>query len=100
MSNNNTENFRLYSFMKSYTKETHPIVFEKIPNGDYCYYYKKDNETGKDIFYRCPYWDLDEKKEKQNNGYCHLLKIGDWFSDHSSFCLWDSLKECGINNND
>ena len=79
-----------------------------IPNGIYCY-----DENGK-----CPYWDLREDKPYQRNGYCSFMEKGDWDfnatreykSDQTGetqtadeiglpfSLLWDSCKECGINN--
>jgi hypothetical protein len=41
-----------------------------IPQGMYCH-----NFEGENI---CPFWDIDEAKTEQENGYCHLFKIGDW----------------------
>jgi hypothetical protein len=81
-----------------------------IPNGSYCY-----GENGK-----CPFWDIDESKPSQENGYCHYLKKGDWdfnseggtitdmktgetfHIEHNPFngLLWDQVKECGINDDD
>ena len=82
----------------------------KIPPGDYCYKYK----NGKRI--TCPYWDIDESKPYQYNGYCHYLKKGDWEIEEEqelknlktgeiekgkdvpfpTSLLWDQVKECGI----
>ena len=76
--------------------------------GIYCY-----DENGK-----CPYWDLREDKPYQRNGYCSFMEKGDWDfnatreykSDQTGetqtadeiglpfSLLWDSCKECGINN--
>jgi hypothetical protein len=84
-----------------------------IPKGIYCYNRNK----------LCPYWSLNKDHEYQNNGYCSLLKSGDWEtskekghwrirqSDGSykeviasgeemglfTGLLWDQVKECGIN---
>lgn len=57
-----------------------------VPEGIYCY-----NEKG-----ICPFWDIDETKEVQENGYCHLLKQGDFDFEHFGL-LWDKCKECGVN---
>lgn len=57
-----------------------------IPDGHYCY-----NKDG-----RCPFWDTDESKPYQDNGYCHYLKHADWEQSYISL-LWDECKECDIN---
>jgi len=60
-----------------------------IPTGPYCH-----GENG-----LCPFWDIDVNAEEQDNGYCHLLQIGD--SDDGSFgLLWDQCKACDINFDD
>lgn len=80
----------------------------KIPHGPYCYEGKR----------RCPYWSFREDKPDQESGYCAFLGKGDWdtnasteqsivFSDGTKTSpsempigiglLWDSVKECGIN---
>ncbi|QWU14222.1 hypothetical protein SAMN04487895_101512 [Paenibacillus sophorae] len=56
---------------------------QHIPKGMYCYSEKK-----------CPFWDIDESKPYQENGYCHLMKRGD---DEDGGLLWDQVKECDIN---
>ena len=58
----------------------------KIPCGIYCY--NKD--------YRCPHHEIKKDKPSQEDGYCHLLEEGDWESKNVSL-LWDSVKECGLN---
>ena len=66
----------------------------------------------------CIFWDKDETKPAQRNGYCHYLKKGDWeinsevvvvdlntdeelsretTADIPFSLLWDGCKECGIN---
>ena len=45
--------------------------------------------------YNCPFWDIDESKPTQMNGYCHYLKRGDW-EDEDYGLLWDKVKECGV----
>jgi len=82
---------------------------KKIPKGLYCYTYKK----GKYIC--CPFWDINNKYPEQGNGYCKLIKKGDWnlhdeavITDmktgqvikneevpFSLGLLWDQVKECG-----
>jgi len=57
-----------------------------IPSGYYCY-----DEDG-----ICEHWSIDETKPAQMNGYCGLLKSGDWENPMFGL-LWDQCKECGIN---
>lgn len=59
-----------------------------IPEGAYCY---NGNET-------CPFWEINESKPNQENGYCHFLKKGDWNLNNNYFggLLWDRCKECNI----
>lgn len=79
-----------------------------IPIGCYCY-----DENG-----ICPFWDKDETKDIQKDGYCHYLKRSDFDInseggtiidmktneeiklDYYPFggLLWDQCKECGIKN--
>jgi hypothetical protein len=90
-----------------------------IPDGMYCHGMGSDNE------YICPYWDFDDERPHQENGYCHFMEKGDWnintegeqhiayskdhpewvddkVSDHPELpqigwgLLWDQCKECGI----
>lgn len=56
-----------------------------VPRGMYCY-----DEKG-----NCPYWDKAENAEEQNNGYCWLMRKGDWDTDMD--LLWDQCKSCGFN---
>lgn len=65
---------------------THP----EIPMGLYCYIIV-NNE-----YKKCPHWSLNPNKPIQENGYCDLLKRGDWDVPYLSL-LWDQCKECGIN---
>jgi hypothetical protein len=60
----------------------------RIPKGIYCY-----DENG-----ICPFWSIRPNKEKQNNGYCSYLNIGDW--NLSFGLLWDQVKECDKNLDD
>ena len=60
-------------------------INKNIPNGIYCY-----DENG-----LCPYWNIDEKHEIQDNGFCKYLQIGDWQLGFG--LLWDKVKECNIN---
>ncbi len=81
-----------------------------IPAGPYCY-----RHTGRMVERRtpngaivsvpetipCPYYKLRRDKPVQRNGYCRLLKAGDWMSHpHGTMLLWDGCKECGINVDD
>lgn len=59
-----------------------------IPRGMYCY-----DERG-----NCPYWDKDESKPEQCNGFCWFLVKGD--QDEGMGELWDQCKCCGINDGD
>lgn len=65
---------------------THKNLEKVIPKGAYCY-----NEDG-----ACPFWDRFSHMPEQENGYCHLLSMGDWESPGVSL-LWDQCKECEIN---
>lgn len=74
-----------------------PELLEKIPRGYYCYTWIKgptEKDHGKTK--NCPFWSLSLEKEDQDNGYCSLLKIGDWH-ENSNGLLWDQIKLCGIN---
>ena len=68
-----------------------------IPYGMYCYeILDVDIENGKINIKLCPYWDRDEERPEQENGYCHYLGYGDWESEGTSL-LWDQCKECQVN---
>lgn len=60
-----------------------------IPKGIYCY-----DKNG-----LCPYWHLIQHLPNQLNGYCHLMKCGDWMEleEGGTSLLWDQVKECGYN---
>ena len=63
-----------------------------IPVGEYCYHrFTLDGE-----FKTCPFWNKIVDFPKQNNGYCHYRKQGDWQMG-SVGLLWDQCKCCGIN---
>lgn len=82
---------------------------KKIPNGPYCYTYKK----GK--YVPCPFHGYNNKYPEQANGYCSLMKKGDWNLHEEAVVtdmktgeiidkdavpfsfglLWDQVKECG-----
>ena len=55
-----------------------------VPRGIYCY-----DEKG-----NCPYWDVEENKPEQDNGFCWFLGKGDWDDDMGE--IWDQCKCCGI----
>ena len=61
-----------------------------IPHGDYCYVLKEGRRNA------CPFWDKFPNLPRQENGFCHYLKAGD-FTEKPTFLLWDQVKECGIN---
>ena len=83
---------------------------KQIPKGHYCYTYKK----GK--YVTCTFWGLNNKHPEQGNGYCSLIKNGDWDlheeaivtdmktgqvieTEDIPFCLgllWDQVKACGL----
>jgi hypothetical protein len=74
----------------------------KIPSGIYCHghtIYKKVNDKIVNINL-CPYWDIDNEREKQENGYCHFIGKGDWEIGEGDGLLWDKCKECGKNHDD
>ena len=54
--------------MKQINKKLLENPKQHIPKGAYCY----DNNGD------CSFWDMDESKPHQENGYCHYLKKGDW----------------------
>ena len=91
-----------------------------IPKGYYCYGYmrrRKDNPMRFEVMDGCPYWDTDDEKPYQYNGYCWFLMKGDWEINGEKewvntktgetqtgeelgmpfSLLWDQCKECGIN---
>ena len=89
-----------------------------IPTGYYCYTLLKNHKR-----HFCPYWSIKKDKLEQENGYCAYLEKGDWdinkevkwetldkngkkvkgklqSANEIGFpmsLLWDSVKECGIN---
>lgn len=66
-----------------------------IPEGEYCYSVKI-HEDGFVERKTCPFWDKIIDFPKQNNGYCHFRKQGDWQGSGIGM-LWDQCKECGLN---
>lgn len=69
-----------------------------IPDGMYCYTSAGWSTTaeGLPVMHTklCPYWALDDSRERQGNGYCAKLKTGDWIDGWG--LLWDQVKECGV----
>ncbi len=73
-----------------------------IPEGMYCHASCMPDVDG--YRYVCPYWDYDDEKPHQENGYCHFLEWGDWDPPTAGngntgpafTLLWDKCKECGI----
>jgi|APGre2960657404_1045060.scaffolds.fasta_scaffold44349_2 hypothetical protein len=63
-----------------------------IPSGVYCYTYI----DGKQV--NCPYWGRDPSRPQQESGFCTFLNLRDWDDIPGIPLLWDSIKECGINN--
>jgi hypothetical protein len=80
---------------------------EVVPHGMYCYQWLTKPELVvvdgvpriKGESRMCPYWKLHGGKRSQENGYCRLMKVGDWTppGKGGTFLLWDQVKECGVN---
>jgi len=81
-----------------------------VPHGMYCYTRVPDPArdaeraaTGKPFIpgrhVPCPHHELRADRPEQENGYCRLLKAGDWMSadQGGTMLLWDGCKECGVN---
>jgi hypothetical protein len=94
--------FKLYWFFR----KIYDTCFRKkneslIPEGIYCHgplVQDPNNSMVRLCPNRCPYWTLNPREEEQSNGYCSFLGEGDWEPNGTSL-LWDSCKECGINDN-
>ena len=78
---------------------------EVVPHGMYCYtqagpFREIPGPSGTTLLAMpttmCPHWKLNGNKRDQQNGYCRLMKVGDWMGRGASL-LWDQVKECGIN---
>lgn len=113
---------------KEYTLDE---VEKIVPQGCYCYtpikYPCKENGFKYETKL-CPFldWlkqnDIQDYYDYQQTGYCHFLKLGDWFDkddgkeeeiihlerynkvpikvnskQNGTMLLWDACKECGIN---
>lgn len=81
-----------------------------VPEGHYCY-----RHTGRTVERQvsgapegtmaqvpeiepCPYLKRLPNKPPHRNGYCRLLKAGDWMPHpHGTMFLWDAVKECDVN---
>lgn len=83
---------------------------KQIPKGLYCYTYKSGR------YVCCPFWGINDKHPEQGNGYCSLMKKGDWNLHEEAIItdiktgevvknqevpfslglLWDQVKECGV----
>jgi len=79
--------------MSQETKINETDAKKMIPHGPYCYFGSR-NPAAKN-YKPCPFWDLRGKDNRY--GYCSYLDRGDDSKD-STLCLWDQVKECGINN--
>lgn len=78
---------------------------EVVPHGMYCYeqtgpFAERKAADGSTVLAMptrtCPHWTLNGHKRDQENGYCRLMKKGDWMH-LGPWLLWDQVKECGIN---
>lgn len=82
-----------------------------IPEGMYCYTHVADPEldarrraegrTGfiPGRFVMCPFWEMRRDKPEQEQGFCRMLRAGDWMrSPRGTMLLWDQCKECGFKN--
>jgi len=83
-------------------RETHGASV--IPKGCYCYSHLRFADNTTDGIPRmesdtCPYWDIDEEKPPQMNGYCWFMEKGDW-DDGGGGLLWDQCKEYGVDAED
>ena|SRR5665213_2226818 len=98
------------------TDDHKPTDTSVIPPGDYCYILDKDAPPPSEAngfrlaVKSCPYHIMLPGKPGHANGYCAFLGLGDWDEvDYSTkpegvkrgtMLLWDSVKECGINQED
>lgn len=80
---------------------------KNIPEGPYCYRVTGSpraatqpdgSEQIRIPTETCRYYKIRKDKPAQQNGFCRLLKAGDWMPHpHGTMMLWDGCKECGIN---
>lgn len=93
----------IYLYLKSFVICSIHTV-DEIPEGSYCYTIKKivaDNDLGFRIKTKsCPFHEISPIFPTQLNGYCHLLKRGDWMTKKGCGLLWDQCKECHLNDPD
>jgi len=86
-------NIKWYFKQKKFEKQNSCLFIrpeQYIPKEtNYCY-----SEYG-NMISNCPFWD----KQKMTDGYCYLLKCGDWMNNRFGL-LFDQCKECGVNNNE
>lgn len=73
--------------------DNYKTVVSTVPEGIYCHGVKDGHR------FTCPYWEIVPGKETQNNGYCGLLRQGDW-EEKGSGLLWDQVKDCDVNYKD
>lgn len=92
--------FKLYWFFrKLYDKYLRKKDESLIPEGIYCHGKLVPDPNNSMIMHcpnRCPYWDTNPFALDQEFGYCSFLTVGDW-EPNGTMLLWDSCKECGIN---
>lgn len=69
-------------------------------NTPYCYTFGEPLMNGFGFNIEpCPFHNYADNRPEQQNGYCHLLDIGDW-QENAPDLLWDGCKCCGINDYD
>lgn len=78
---------------------------EVVPHGAYCYAATGPmaSRAGPDGTHSvsmpvatCPHWSTNGRKRDRQDGYCRLMRVGDWMGRGASL-LWDQVKECGVN---
>lgn len=85
---------KCYNDLLDLTKKIEAKDTSIIPDGLYCYTISNAKKIGYSIK-PCPYFDRIKDAPAQENGYCHYLEEGDL--DLPGGLLFDSCKECGIN---
>lgn len=82
-----------------------------VPHGEYCYItvgiFRDSAGVLRTSIKPCPYYKGRRDKPEQSDGYCRLLKRGDYTqgrdangNPRATMLLWDGVKECGINSSD
>lgn len=76
-----------------------PYCYSRVPDPEWD---AERQATGRPFipgrYVPCPYLKIRRDKPEQRNGYCRLLKAGDWMPHpHGTMLLWDGCKECGVN---